>query len=103
EGSVILHAKMDALENAGRLTENIYSKCTPYTTLSPCVMCSGAILLYNIPQVIVGENKNFKDEEELLRSRGVSVTVLQDHDCIKIMSGYIKANPKLWQEDIGIG
>ncbi len=102
DGSVILHAEMDALENAGRLTENIYSECSLYTTLSPCVMCSGAILLYKIPRVIVGENKNFKGEEELLKSRGVRINVLQDPDCIKIMSDYIAANPKLWQEDIGI-
>ena len=100
-GSAILHGEMDALENAGRQPASVYRDCTIYTTLSPCSMCSGAILLYGIPRVIVGENRTFMGEEELLRSRGVSVKVLQDADCIRMMEEFIRANPKLWNEDIG--
>ena len=100
-GSVVLHGEMDALENAGRLPASVYRECTIYTTLSPCPMCSGAILLYGIPTVIVGENRTFMGEEQLLRSRGVSVTVLQHQACIDLMSQFIEASPQLWNEDIG--
>ncbi|HEU4521574.1 MAG TPA: nucleoside deaminase [Thermoanaerobaculia bacterium] len=100
-GSAVLHGEMDALENAGRLTAAMYRESTIYTTLSPCSMCSGAILLYGIPRVIVGENKNFMGEEELLRSRGVIVEVLQDARCIELMRTFIEKNPRLWNEDIG--
>lgn len=100
-GSVVLHGEMDALENAGRQSAKIYQECTLYTTLSPCPMCSGAILLYGIPRVIVGENQTFMGEEELLRSRGVDVSVLQEHQCIQLMSDFIRDAPELWNEDIG--
>ena len=93
---------MDALEDAGRLPAPTYKRCVLYTTLSPCPMCSGAIILYGIPHIVVGENKNFMGEEGLLRSRGVKVDVLQDKTCISLMNNFIKANPKLWNEDIGI-
>jgi len=99
-GSTILHGEMDALENAGRHSEAFYRECILYTTLSPCPMCSGAILLYRIPKVIIGENKNFMGEEELLRSRGVNLEVIQDPSCIEMMSSFIKMHPKLWDEDI---
>src|SRR6059036_4013116 len=101
-GSVVLHGEMDALENAGRRSAQVYRECTLYTTLSPCVMCSGAILLYGIPRVVIGENRTFLGEEGLLRSRGVSIEVLQDTTCIKLMTDFIGANPKLWNEDIGV-
>ncbi|MGB9978762.1 nucleoside deaminase [Methanobacterium sp.] len=101
-GSTILHGEMDALENAGRHHRAFYSECIIYTTLSPCSMCSGAILLYGIPQVVIGENKNFMGEEELLRSRGVNVEVIQDPSCIEMMSSFIKVHPELWNEDIGL-
>lgn len=101
-GSAILHGEMDALENAGRQPAAIYRHCILYTTLSPCPMCSGAILLYGIPRIIVGENKTFQGEEELLRSRGVSVTVLQDEQCISMMEEFIRTKPALWNEDIGV-
>ncbi len=94
-GSVVLHGEMDALENAGRQPATIYRECTLYTTLSPCPMCTGAILLYGIPKVVVGENKTFMGEEELLRSRGVTVEVLQNLTCIDLMSSFIKASPEL--------
>jgi cytosine deaminase len=100
-GSVVLHGEMDALENAGRQPASIYRECTMFTTLSPCAMCSGAILLYGIPRVIVGENETFQGEEELLRSRGVAVEVLQDSECIRLMRTFIAQNPELWNEDIG--
>lgn len=100
-GSVVLHGEMDALENAGRLVASVYRECTLYTTLSPCPMCTGAILLYGIPRVIVGENTTFQGDEELLRSRGVVVTVLQDDECIALMREFIASNPQLWNEDIG--
>ena len=100
-GSAVLHGEMDALENAGRLSAAIYQQSVMYTTLSPCSMCSGAILLYGIPKVIVGENRNFMGEEELLRSRGVDVEVLQDERCIELMQTFIRDNPRLWNEDIG--
>jgi len=101
-GSVVLHGEMDALEHAGRQPAAIYRECTLYTTLSPCSMCTGAILLYGIPKVVIGENKTFMGDEGLLRSRGVSVEVLQDPSCIDLMSRFIKASPKLWNEDIGV-
>jgi len=100
-GSVILHGEMDALENTGRLSGAIYKECVLYTTLSPCPMCSGAILLYRIPKVVIGENKTFKGEEELLQSKGVMVEVIQDSSCIEMMSDFIKKYPELWNEDIG--
>ena len=99
--SAVLHGEMDALENAGRQPASVYKDSVIYTTLSPCSMCSGAILLYGIPKVVVGENQTFLGEEELLRFRGVSVTVLQDPACIRLMADFIQANPKIWAEDIG--
>lgn len=102
QGSAILHGEMDAFENAGRLPAAVYSQSTLYTTLSPCSMCTGAILLYRIPHVVVGENLTFMGEEELLRSRGVKVEVLQDARCIEMMKQFILNNPMLWNEDIGI-
>lgn len=102
QGSVVLHGEMDAFENAGRQPASVYQECTLYTTLSPCPMCSGAILLYGIKKVIVGENQTFIGEEDLLRSRGVAVTVLQDTTCIQIMKDFIAAKPALWNEDIGV-
>ena len=101
KGSAILHGEMDALENAGRRSASVYRQCVLYTTLSPCSMCSGAILLYGIPRVIVGENSTFMGEEELLRSRGVIVEVLQDEQCIRMMEEFIRTKPELWNEDIG--
>ena len=101
KGSVVLHAEMDALENAGRQPASVYRECTMYTTLSPCAMCSGAILLYGIPRVVIGENQTFLGEEELLRSRGVVIDVLQDQACINLMTEFIRSNPTLWNEDIG--
>jgi cytosine/creatinine deaminase len=100
-GSVVLHGEMDALENAGRQPASVYRGCVLYTTLSPCPMCSGAILLYGIPHVIVGENRTFLGDEELLRSRGVVVDVVNDAECIALMTTFIAANPTLWNEDIG--
>jgi len=99
--SSILHGEMDAIENAGRRSADFYEECEIYTTLSPCSMCSGAILLYGIPKVIIGENKTFLGEEELLKSRGVEIDVLNDKNCIELMSDFIKKNPSLWNEDIG--
>jgi cytosine deaminase len=100
-GSAVLHGEMDALERAGRHPAGVYRQSVMYTTLSPCAMCSGAILLYGIPRVVVGENRNFMGEEELLRSRGVKVDVVQDERCIEMMRDFIEKNPKLWNEDIG--
>ena len=100
-GSVVLHGEMDALENAGRQPASVYRECTIFTTLSPCAMCSGAILLYGIPRVIVGENATFQGEEELLRSRGLAVEVVQDEQCIRLMREFIARHPTLWNEDIG--
>lgn len=100
KGSTILHGEMDALENAGRLSASVYCECTLYTTLSPCSMCSGAILLYGLPKIVIGENKNFMGEEELLKSRGVDIEVLQDHFCIEMMSDFIIQHPQLWDEDV---
>ena len=102
KGSVILHGEMDALENAGRQPARSYRESVLYTTLSPCAMCSGAILLYGIPRVIVGENILFRGEEELLRSRGVRIEILQDPDCIQLMRDFLIAQPELWNEDIGV-
>ena len=100
-GSTVLHGEMDALENAGRLPAKVYRECTIYTTLSPCPMCSGAILLYGIPRVSVGENRSFMGEEALLRSRGVAVQVVDNAQCIELMRDFMQAHPELWNEDIG--
>lgn len=102
QGSAILHAEMDCLENAGRLTAKDYQSATLYSTLSPCDMCSGAILLYGIPRVVVGENINFQGPEEYVKQRGVEVQILQDKECISIMEEFIRSNPSLWNEDIGV-
>jgi creatinine deaminase len=99
--SVILHAEMDALENAGRREASVYRHSTLFTTLSPCPMCAGAILLYGIPHVAVGESRSFHGDEEHLQAHGVQVTVLQDPACIELLSGFIRENPELWHEDIG--
>ena len=100
-GSPILHAEMDALENAGRRAAKVYRESVLYTTLSPCAMCSGAIVLYGIPRVIAGENRSFVGEEAWLRSRGVSVEVVQDADCVALMREFMQTHPELWNEDIG--
>lgn len=102
KGSAILHGEMDALEAAGRQPAVVYRESTIYTTLSPCSMCTGAILLYGIPRVVIGENRTFMGEEDLLRSRGVTVEVLQDETCIRLMREFIAAHPELWNEDIGV-
>jgi len=101
-GSAILHGEMDALENAGRQPASVYRESILYTTLSPCSMCSGAILLYGIPRVVIGENRTFMGEEELLRSRGVTIEVLQNEECIRLIREFIERNPRLWNEDIGV-
>jgi creatinine deaminase len=103
KGSAVLHGEMDALENAGRRPAAVYRDATLYTTLSPCAMCSGAILLYGIARVIIGENKTFLGEEELLKSRGVTLEVRQDATCIRLMTDFIRTHPELWNEDIGEG
>ncbi|HLF42432.1 MAG TPA: nucleoside deaminase [Acidimicrobiia bacterium] len=102
-GSPTLHGEMDALENAGRLPASAYRRAVIYTTLSPCDMCTGAILLYGIPRVVIGENRTFLGAETLLRSRGVEVVVIDDQHCVAMMEGFIAANPGLWDEDIGEG
>src|SRR5580693_3009417 len=102
QGSVIHHAEMNCLENAGRLKAAVYQKCTLYSTLSPCPMCSGAALLYKIPHIVIGENVTFQGPEQYVRSQGVKVDVLQDADCIKLMRDFIAARPELWNEDIGV-
>jgi creatinine deaminase len=102
QGSTVLHGEMDALENAGRQSAAVYRQSTLYTTLSPCAMCSGAILLYGIPRVVIGENRTFTGEEELLGSRGVEITILQDDECIGMMNEFITLHPELWNEDIGV-
>ncbi|OUS01985.1 tRNA-specific adenosine deaminase [Flavobacteriales bacterium 33_180_T64] len=102
KGSVILHGEMDALENAGRQNASVYKESTLYTTLSPCPMCSGTILLYGIPKVVIGEHQTFMGEEDLLRSRGVEVIVLNDKECIAMMTKFITDKPELWNEDIGV-
>lgn len=101
KNSSILHGEMAALENAGRKNSSVYRESVLYTTLSPCPMCSGAILLYKIPKVVIGENVNFKGEEELLKSRGVVVEVLQDYECLRLMQEFISKYPEVWNEDIG--
>jgi cytosine/creatinine deaminase len=101
-GSAVLHAEMDALEDAGRLPAAAYRRATMYTTLSPCDMCSGAVLLYGIPKVVVGENTTFVGAEDHLRSRGVAVEVVGDPECVALMEAFIAANPDLWNEDIGV-
>jgi cytosine deaminase len=100
-GSTILHAEMDCLENAGRLKATDYKRSTLYSTLSPCDMCSGTSLLYKIPKIVIGENKTFQGPEDYLRSRGVELEILNDPKCIRIMEDFIKAKPELWHEDIG--
>ncbi len=100
-GSSILHGEMDALENAGRLPAAVYRDCVLYTTLSPCAMCSGAILLYGIRRVVIGENHSFLGEESLLKSRGVELEVLDDAECVGLMRDFMAARPELWDEDIG--
>lgn len=101
QGSAIRHGETDALENAGRQPANIYRRATIYTTLSPCHMCTGAVLLYGIPRVVIGENRTFTGPEELLRQHGVEVVVLDDPECVELMQKFIAANPTLWNEDIG--
>ena len=101
-GSAILHAEMDCLENAGRLTARDYKRATLYSTLSPCDMCSGAALLYKIPRIVIGENTTFRGPEDYLRQRGVQLTVLADRDCIELMITFIRDHPALWNEDIGV-
>jgi cytosine deaminase len=101
QGSAIRHGETDCLENVGRLPASVYARSTMVTTLSPCDMCTGAILLYGIPRVVVGENRNFMGGEDLLRSRGVEVVVLDDPECGELMASVIEANPTLWNEDIG--
>lgn len=102
KGSAILHGEMDALEHAGRQPAQVYRESVLYTTLSPCPMCSGAIVLYGIPKVVIGENLTFMGEEEWLRSRGVKLEVLEDQRCIRMMTDFIAERPDLWNEDIGI-
>lgn len=102
QGSAILHGEMDALENAGRLPASVYKESVLYTTLSPCAMCTGAILLYGIPKVVIGENQTYMGEEDLLRARGVVIEVMQDPTCIALMREFIAAKPELWNEDIGV-
>jgi creatinine deaminase len=102
QGSAVLHGEMDALERAGRQPAAVYRESVIYTTLSPCAMCAGAILLYGIPHVVVGENRTFMGEEEWLRTRGVRVDVVQDERCIGMMSDFIATHPELWNEDIGV-
>ena len=101
-GSPIDHGEMNCLRNAGRLPARVYQKCTIYSTLSPCPMCSGAIVLYKIPHVIVGENRTFRGPEDYMRDNGIQVDVVQDGECIELMAGFIKARPELWNEDIGV-
>ncbi len=101
-GSPIDHGEMNCLRNAGRLPAKIYRECTMYSTLSPCPMCSGAIILYKIPNVVVGENKNFLGPENYLRGNGIGVEVVQDDECIQLMAEFIKNRPDLWNEDIGL-
>jgi cytosine deaminase len=101
-GSVIHHAEMNCLENAGRQPASVYQRCTLYSTLSPCPMCSGAALLYKIPRIIIGENVTFKGPEDYVRSQGAQVEVVQDAECIRMMTEFIAAHPELWNEDIGV-
>lgn len=101
-GSAIRHGEMDALENAGRQPASVYRESVLYTTLSPCAMCSGAILLYGIPRVVIGENRSFLGEEALLQARGVKLEVIQDATCIALMQRFMNEHPTLWNEDIGV-
>lgn len=101
KGSVILHAEMDCLENAGRLRAHDYRRATLYSTLSPCPMCTGAILLYRIPHIVIGENRTFRGPEDYSRSQGVALTIVQDPVCIRLMESFIQSRPDLWHEDIG--
>jgi cytosine deaminase len=101
KGSAILHAEMDALENAGRLTARDYRRAVLYSTLSPCDMCSGTALLYRIPRIVIGENETFRGPEDYVRSRGVEVEVAHNPDCIRLMMEFIRDHPELWNEDIG--
>ena len=101
-GSVIHHAEMNCLENAGRLKASVYQRCTLYSTLSPCPMCSGAALLYKIPHIVIGENQTFQGPETYVRSQGVNLEILNDASCIKLMEDFIAARPELWNEDIGV-
>jgi cytosine deaminase len=102
KGSTVLHAEMDCLENAGRLNASDYRRATLYSTLSPCDMCSGAVLLYGIPQIVVGENRTFRGPEDYVRSRGVEIVVLDNLECQQLMQRFINENPELWNEDIGV-
>lgn len=101
-GSAILHAEMDAVENAGRLTAGDYRRAVLYSTLSPCDMCSGMSLLYRIPRIVIGENRTFRGPEEYVRSRGVMVEIVDDGECVRLMEEFIRAQPELWNEDIGV-
>ncbi|MFL6538697.1 MAG: nucleoside deaminase [Chthoniobacterales bacterium] len=101
-GSVIHHAEMNCLENAGRQRAEVYRRCTIYSTLSPCPMCSGAIVLYGIPRVVIGENATFVGAEDYLRANGIQLDVLQNEECIAMMRDFIRARPELWNEDIGV-
>ncbi len=101
KGSAILHAEMDCLENAGRLTAKDYQRAVLYSTLSPCDMCSGTVLLYKIPKVVIGENKTFRGPEDYVRSRGVELEIVNSAECIQLMEDFIAARPELWNEDIG--
>ena len=100
-GSAILHAEMDAIENAGRLSASDYQRCVLYSTLSPCDMCSGTSLLYGIPQIVIGENQSFRGPEDYLRSRGVELTIVDDARCVQLMQEFVQRFPELWNEDIG--
>lgn len=102
KGSAILHAEMDCLENAGRLSAREYARATLYSTLSPCDMCSGAALLYKIPRVVAGENRTFRGPEAFVRSRGVALSIVDDPECVRLMEEFIRAHPALWNEDIGV-
>jgi creatinine deaminase len=102
KGSTVLHGEMDCLENAGRLTASTYRRSVLYTTLSPCPMCTGAILLYRIPKVVIGENTTFQGAEDTLAAAGIAVTVMHDQACIELMRGFITSHPQLWHEDIGV-
>jgi cytosine deaminase len=101
QGSAILHAEMDCIENAGRRSAAEYARTTLYSTLSPCEMCSGTVLLYRIPRVVVGENRTFQGPQERLRSRGVELSIVDDEECVRLMEDFISAHPDLWNEDIG--
>ena len=102
KGSAVLHAEMDCLENAGRLAARDYAACTLYSTLSPCDMCTGAILLYKIPRLVIGENRNFRGPEDYSRGRGVGLDIVDDAECVELMRRFIAEKPQLWNEDIGV-